>query len=491
MNAHTFDQFADLEPRAIASLAEILQVEDTEDILTFKAPGGYLLWPLIRNIFLRFIIGDLVYSEPLASIVRPRRNPLGTTLLLNKLMWRNLHVKRSGDRAVLIMATGTGLIRTDGKYFNRLSDHFALQKPKETLCFEDTYGDLAPAPRANPDVLYAFPFRARRALIAKLNTNSEGLSQAKELVAFVAQRAHDVLGWTLSQERADYLTRFLANEVAGIPVQEKYFDRLFRQCGTRLLLKEEGCYGNSSIVNRIAKQRGIVVAEFQHGTINSGHDAYNFSNALLASTAHKESLPDHLLMYGRWWAESMNVAVETTVIGNPHRSESIARMTADGRRGDHIKVLVLGDGIETAVNLDFARSIAQALGSSGTVFFRPHPLERHVVNAGNFNHLLEKVQIDTIQNIYDSFAQTSHLVSETSTALFEAIGLVDQIFIWMTPKARFMYTRHPFYEVQSGRQLVEKMKMKAAVIADGELAGDVWAENWQHNYESFLRRVLA
>jgi len=58
------------------TLNDILAIENDANILKFKCPStGHVLWPLIRNIFIRFVISDLVYSDaPIISTKRPNRN---------------------------------------------------------------------------------------------------------------------------------------------------------------------------------------------------------------------------------------------------------------------------------------------------------------------------------------------------------------------------------------------------------------------------------
>ena len=82
--------------------------------------------------------------------------------------------------------------------------------------------------------------------------------------------------------------------------------------GARLLIKEEACYGGADNACAIlaARNLGMVSAEYQHGAVSSGHNAYNFAPAISSAKSYRKTLPDYFLAYGSWWAAQINAPVK-------------------------------------------------------------------------------------------------------------------------------------------------------------------------------------
>ena len=122
------------------SLQDILEIENDEEILQFRCPKtGYLLWPFIRNFFIRFIMSDTLYETPLIPEQNPRRPWMFYVSTLrsfvhNALGWRDL----SGE--ILISTAGKHVLR-DGRYFNRVTDDFMLAAPHHTVVMEGLFPD--------------------------------------------------------------------------------------------------------------------------------------------------------------------------------------------------------------------------------------------------------------------------------------------------------------------------------------------------------------
>jgi hypothetical protein len=256
------------------------------------------------------------------------------------------------------------------------------------------------------------------------------------------------------------------------------------------LIKEEACYGGADDTSAMlaARHLGIVTAEYQHGAISAGHDAYNFAPAVSRSEAYRAILPDYFLAYGQWWSDQINAPVDKVATGNPHRTESVAAIHGAGKQEG--QVLVLGDGIETDRYLDLCQSISAASRSSHRVVFRPHPLERAVVHARFPGGSVGAVRIDAHQDIYSAFREAEVVVSEVSTGLFEAIGLVPRIFIWDTPKAQFSYRNHFFQRFSTPMELVELLSDEGAGRVTTDRIDGIWAPRWRDNYRGFIEDAL-
>lgn len=465
------------------NLKEILAVEDDATFLDFKCPEtGYLLWPLIRQEFIQSIISDLVYkSAPLISLNRNVNYPKALSGLF-KAKCHNFWVGGSARGDVLLMASGAGLILRDGKWFNRLSDYFAFANPEETLVLEDFFNWNWPYPRENKKVIYHAPMQTYFALMGKLSIKQPHVHQGKDIVSHFKNRAKEILDWDLNTSATLNFEHRMARKIAELPVRKKMYEKLLRQKGTKLVIKEEGCYGHSSIFNRTARELGVVVAEYQHGTINAGHDAYNVAPGLLSGSEYKDTLPQHFLSYGEWWHQYLSLPVNKIAIGNPHRATQLSRLTVRSNKTD---ILVLGDGVETEMYLDLAIFLSQNL-IGWRVVFRPHPLERTKLQDLLAIKKTGGVVVDVDLDIYNAFCNAHVVVNEVSTGLFEAVGLADRVLIWDTPKSKFYYPNHPFASFVDANDLLEKIKDGKTGMLDIQSTHSVWADGWEGNYKNFL-----
>lgn len=465
-------------------LNKILAVENDSTFLDFKCPEtGYLLWPLIRQEFIQFIISDLVYkSAPLISLNRSLNCPKALKTLL-KAKYHNFRTSNIPENNVLLMASGAGLFLKDGKWFNRLSDYFALTYPQKTLVLEDFFDWNWPNSRENKRVLYNAPIQTDIALYGKLKVNQSHVKLAKNIVSHFKMRAKAILDWDLTPDSTISFENRMARKIAELPVRKRIYKKFLVKKNIKVLIKEEGCYGHSSIINRTARELGIVVAEYQHGAINAGHDAYNVALALLANSEYTNTLPQFFLSYGEWWHQYLKLPVTKIAVGNPHRSN---QLSAISMQSDKTDILVLGDGVETELYLNLAVFLSQNL-IKWRVVFRPHPLERQKLQELLSVKNLEKVVIDVNLDIYNAFCNAHVVINEVSTGLFEAIGLADRVLIWDTPKSKFYYPNHPFAAFTDKDDLLAKILDGKTGLVSAEGAHSVWADDWEDNYRSFLK----
>jgi hypothetical protein len=249
------------------------------------------------------------------------------------------------------------------------------------------------------------------------------------------------------------------------------------------VLVHEGCYGHLAVFNATVREFGIPVAEYQHGMITQGHDAYNVAPRLAASDEYRQTLPDEFLAYGSWWNEQFNAPVaRKVVIGNPHRTETLRTWRPEQGRAT---VLVLGDGAETAARLDLSRRLAAMLPRPFSVVYRPHPREREVAERLSDG----AVTIDASPDLYETLERAAALVGEPSTVLFEAVGLVPRIFVWDTAKTRFYLGDHPFERFVDPAEVAERLVAGARGEPQIDVA-DLWADDWQGRFRRYAAAKL-
>jgi hypothetical protein len=152
-------------------------------------------------------------------------------------------------------------------------------------------------------------------------------------------------------------------------------------------------------------------------------------------------------------------------------------------------ILILGDGVETALYLELVRSLVPlAKRLSLRLVFRPHPLERRFFAAapqeGGF-------VLDTNPDVYASFERASVVISEVSTGLFEAVGLAGRVLMWETAKARFSFPHHFFEAFAEPEELEQILSQPARAGLSDETVDRTWAPGWKSNYERFVATAMA
>lgn len=471
------------------TLAQLLIVEDDPSLLDFQCPEtDILLWPHIRTVFMRMAMSDLLYGTPLDGSVSKGVPATRAVATLGRSILRNALFAVAGkdQGQVCLLSTGIGNQPVDGKLLNRLSDHFALAYPQETITVEEHFHWRWPTSRHNERVIFHAPLQACNALSARMGVRQRHMDQAARLILFVAERSERLLGWRPGPEREQELVMMLGRKIAGMPRQLRSYEAMLHRIRPKVVLIVGACYGPATTIIRAAREQGIITCEYQHGVISPGHDGYNFSSALGASEAYGAGLPEHFLSYGTWWNNSINAPIRMTAVGNPHRDFRLAQMDNSSKLKEDI--LILADGTEFDLYLDLARQLAPEASKIGLrVVVRPHPLERALVASKHGQCCDNIIYIDQNDDLYASLSSAHAVVSELSTGLFEAAGIADKLFMWDTPKARFCFPTLPFQSFNSVAELIALIDSDRAGRLPAGQTDAIWACDWQRNYGEFLK----
>ncbi len=461
-------------------LSRLLDLEDDPALLELRCPStGVLAWPAIRQDVFRLLIGDHFYpNEPLINLAHrpnPRRLVTGAVRASIHNVW---HAPKRSD--VLIISNGSGLIPRVGRSFNRYTDYFAGSLGDRAWLVESLYADVWPRPpRWNQRLSFVAHQRLALLINGQVFARSIHRQLAEDLVAIVARRGRDLFGWELGAARRAGLVKVATRRLANYPMQARITRSLLRQTRPRLVLEGEGCYGHMAVFNASAREAGVTVAEFQHGLITRGHDAYNVSPRLSLSAAYRQTQPNAFLGYGRWWNEQFNAPVgEKVVIGHPHRAETLRAWRPSSARKT---VLIIGDGIQTDTYVALSRELAAIAPSRLHVMFRPHPRERSRMGPDK-----PALAIDREPDLYDSLAECEAIVAEASTALFEAVGLVPRIFVWDTDRSRHYLGDHPFERFTDASDLADMLATDDRGHLDEGLSSGIWAKDWMRRFLTFV-----
>lgn len=478
-----FDANQDVPP---FTLTDLLPIEDTPELLALHCPRTAIpAWPNIRVAFFRQIMADLLFGT--GSIDPPaERRSWRAAGVLGRAAAHNMAAMFGGRLRsdVLINTEAIGDELREGRWYNRYVDPFGDLPLGQAVVMTDMFEWQWNWPRHNEHIVYHAPIQAGAVLAAKLPwASAAAMSLAEAVVALACDRAKALLDWEMGEQRQAAFTRWAARKIASLPFRYRAYRRLLQQVRPRLLLGSSGCYGIHAPLIAAARDLGILTAEYQHGAISAGHDAYNFAPAVFASEAYRRTLPQYLLTYGSWWSAQVSAPVDRVAIGYPARTAKLDRMPELPK--DRRVVLILGDGIEFELYLDLSRELAQAVDGIGLqVVLRPHPMERSSV-LERYGERIGGVHLDMAPDIYTSFAHAHTVISELSTGLFEAVGLVDRIILLSTAKARFAFPSHPFAVAKSAQDVIGLMRGENSAAPKID-ATELWAPDWSENYRRFL-----
>ncbi|HUP51949.1 MAG TPA: hypothetical protein VM198_05700 [Longimicrobiales bacterium] len=194
----------------------------------------------------------------------------------------------------------------------------------------------------------------------------------------------------------------------------RFYDRLLAGVQPKVLVLVVA-YGQEPLVE-VARARGITVVELQHGVIHPYHLGYTFPSA------PKSTFPDHLLTFGRFWAEATRYPIprdRVRAVGYP--AFDLARSTFDRRPNAtvlFVSQLAVGEHL-SRMAVEFARRAGEP------VVYKLHPGEVHGW-ADRYPWLRgSAVQVadDPGLSVYDLFRTARAQVGVFSTALYEGLGL--------------------------------------------------------------------
>jgi len=469
------------------NLFDLLEIENDSALLDFSCPVTDIpLWPQIRVPFFRMLIADLYYDKNISGRSSAHVSVIRATMTMAKSIAHNFSqvAFRDAKSDICLMTDGVVNQLVDGGWFNRLGDYFAMVAPEQSLAIEDHSEWKWQFPRHHQRVLFHAPLQAINSVRGKLFRRQTHLCVARQLVLLVRARAIKELNWDMGDEREAYLIQMLSRKATAIPYQYHSYRKVLEMVDPRLLMVGAGCYGPLSALIAAAKDMGITTAEYQHGAVSAGHDAYNFAPTISSSDLYKKTLPEYFLGYGTWWNSQINAPLTKVSIGNPHRDKKLSLLSNSHESQDVI--LILSDGIEFDKYMEFALQLSLLSAKTGLrVVIRPHPLERTVVYS-KYGKKHALVEIDQNADIYPSLRQAYAVVSEVSTGLFEAVGLAKKIFIWDTPKARFTFPTLPLQTFESVEELHSLIKDEVSGQMSDSQIGSIWEADWKQNYFKFL-----
>ena len=397
--------------------------------------GEVLVWPLFRFKILQTIIdAENELNVPHTSVSKGPFNKFASIVRTI-----NMVPVLAGKNPILFMNSALSNVKSneDGKYFNRVCDHFFLIVRYSAWMIEESYNFQHPSPRKYHKVYSRLPFSLYAEVIARLifkfnkNARREAELCGLRLEELVIHHLTEA-GLVKCKIKVNNLAASFSRPLLRSRPLFNLYRHLFSQKKVKTLIIEDGHYGgDNSLVIAAAHSLQIKVLEPQHGFINANHPVYNFGSKLCLDKEMQNCFPDILMTYGKFWSLGAKIPGRVCEIGNPNLELSANTVVTRQK-----KILVLGSGVAVTEMQQLLDHLITLNKEGYDIYYRPHPQEKsgHVIRYGT---QYEKGILVDDKQLYLSMAESEIVIGELTTALFESVLFCKKVFLF---KSRYTNT---------------------------------------------------
>jgi hypothetical protein len=466
---------------------------ECESILSLcKSPGDIPYWFLIRNSVLHAFIGRDMYQSSESFYGRPAYRALyffESFIHFIRTFWKLFAFRKAN---ILIFPSEAGFFcENKGILKNRYVDEFInADQSISYLVLGSTIGVSKGTMVGLPTHYISMSFIDFLIKLWGYIFQAIHMRTARSFIEEINSRHCELFGSSLNNVELNKVAKQLAVRLASRRIETAYYRFLLTLFKPVALLYEEGHYQHRVVLTRVAFEMGVKSIEYQHGLIHHSHVAYNFSQAVRAGKNYVSLLPKFLLTYGPYWHQFCNTPSILISIGNPYResriTENIRKLNVKSTLN---RILVLGDGIDTERYLKLSSELSKAMGILGKVIFRPHPLERNFIQS-LINIYKYDFEIDQNEDLYSTLVTVDTVVSEMSTVLFEATGIVTNVISIAGIKSENYYRNIPFESVNCSSDIVKRL-LGECTQASHTIQNDFWGADWKTSYQIFIKKIVS
>jgi hypothetical protein len=465
------------------SLERLLEIEGSAEILEFRfATRDTMIWPFVRwAILMDGVVSDYTRRDGINWGVEQKLK------MLFRYLWTNLRSSALllPKSRVLYIAKGKALVNRGGRYSNRITDPLATISGEQSSIIESTGIAGLRIPRTAERVGYYDLLKSGGERLARARRiEYEDLRTIGRFYEFLRSRAL----LEQSAEGLRWLERELAKLSRALTFRYRMYDRLLTRIGPSVLIVECGHYGEHADLIRMAHERGIFVAEPQHGFVGPSHPAYNFSGAVAQNKEFGRYFPDKFLVYGEFWGEQIRIPGRYEVIGNPWFEEmSSVCVDNEVRSGVPPALLVVSNGADFDAVANKAIKIADGDPEGWRISLRPSPRDKGRISAVTKAALEEKgIELSYCDNLYQDICAADCVIGDFSTVLFEAKALAKPVFVLEGDYSEYLLQQQKpnIFEVVSPQECrASELLSRAPDVLEQRM----FAKGWKENYGRFLK----
>lgn len=466
---------------------ELLSFENNEDILSFRL--GYkntLIWPLVRFFILRKVMSSYILKDNIGAIPKySSSTPFYDNVIKNPFLTKHKDIVFWNIPAISEIKNKHGL------FYNRVFDYFAMERQKQTI--EIKGNKIYP----NDGILkYQFAntryIMAIEHIIKKLNKGKKCSCEDEKNIFLFVQYLKSHFPVKMDVQFYFDLSILLKNAAISLENYDLIYGLLLKKIKPKIVFIHCASYGMINNVSMIRKCRelGVISAEFQHGYIIKTHEAYNFSDFILKNNEFRNTLPDYLLTYGKYWDKYMRSPVQKVVIGNPHFTENVynkKKSFKTQKKSDIGTVLIVTSGSHEGI-IELLNEIEGKIGIDFRILLKIHPseiLKNAKIRYAKFLKI-KGFEIRQKGNIYHFLNYSDFVIVDYSTVLMESRAMGIPTFILKNKCSEIMGVGNDKYSFSTGSELLKLMEENKGRFIAKEQYFDL---NWKNNYQKFLNDV--
>ena len=454
---------------------KLLNLEDNKDIWDFRSSNGIPLYLMTRvNILQSRINKKFHLSNPHLS---RKLNFLDKLKYLFKSAFQNPWI--SSHKPVIIFSSGVANVKdSTGVFYNRLYSFFLELYPSNITLLESSNKHVYNTPKKET-VYYRDGLDLLIRFLSKFyRINNHEKKSIENYLTYL--KSHKISNL---KDIANILQTRLACSTVGYYIYRSFF----KLKKPKLIILEDGFYGEFSHIIKAAKDCGIVVCEYQHGYVGLNHPAYNFNCPNIPQYV-RNYLPSYFLTHGEYWSKQCQIPAKVINIGYPNlmhrqKKENISK-SAEIRSDKEILFCSGGCTPETIVR--FIKAYRK-LDPDISIVFRPHPSELRELQKryGKLKDL--SVNFDT-GNLYDALESADIIVAfEVTTVLYEALIFTNKIYLFDNSYTNFTESSSEFLRFGSAKTLSKKISLNYRIEKPPSY---FWENSFKEKIKDFLKPFI-
>ncbi len=471
------------------NMERLLEIENDRQLLKFRfAYKDTLVWPFIRFCTLQ--------SLQLNELQKPGGNG-GSTSFAGNCFWTKIGngiVKNpffSGRKPIMFLyGCGGNVTDEQGKIYNRIFDGFAGLYADKTYILDRTERDIAKKAVLKKHYTYLTDC-AVDYMVETVNTDPKDMEMAGQLLKYLKKIMSP---YTLTHSQAETIRQLILLYSKKIKYQDIFYRNLFRLVRPKVVFIEDGCYGErNAYLCKLLSEMKIASAEIQHGWIGARHIAYNYGQLIRQNREYQTYMPDYYCGMAEYWLKQIRVPVKKVCLGNPTFWTNYEKYYTKSKQAENARSekTILWLGFEDdRLNMDVLRDFLMRSQGKYQILLRNHPLlrERSDLLYKNLIRNAPNLRVDSSQTVYEAFTRCDYVVSEASTAIYEALAFGKQVFVYQSELSRHYGMAELGTGFEDAGRLAELLLDTRALEPEQEACYRelFFSSKWKKNYSHFL-----
>lgn len=312
-------------------------------------------------------------------------------------------------------------------YTERLSEHYTnsvtIEKPYEYRHFQ---------PVKTNNLMYADYIAVKANLYYRIHKVLKS-REYKRLILLVKEQMNKPIeemkerySWEVDEYK---IYDFLVEQIFLYKKEYKEYDKLLNRLKPKVVIEVVYFCMQNMIINEIAKKKGILTVELQHGAMYPEHAAYHY-----AKEAVIRQYPDRMFLFSDFWKRSIQVPIpekDLVSTGYPLFEEKVNAYRNKTKDDERRTILFVSQGTIGIYLSQLALDVAQLLPAEEyRILYKLHPSEYQTWRESYPCLHTDRIEvIAQTESIYKYFATSDMQIGAYSTAIYEGLGFGLQTLI--------------------------------------------------------------